>query len=149
MPHLPLPQSLFSLFLPAEKSLCLPIHHRQCSPCSINNCVLPWPLVPWRHTGNSGYLWGCNLLPGLHSHVFSLPCDRVTQGMGRWTDSSESATWKPSHMKWQGCNSGWLRGCGVEEESPSLETHYCSATAGLCTCRRRWQHCSIFLWAML
>lgn len=96
------------LFPSAEKSPCLSLSCQQRSPCTINNCLLSKPKVPWGHAGNTRHLWGSSRLPRLNSHALSLPCGWVTQGMGCWMDSSESATWKPFNMKWQ----GWIRGQG-------------------------------------
>lgn len=75
---------------------------QQCDFFSINNCLFPLPLVTYGNTGNSGYLWGRNLLPGTYWHVCSHPYNQVTQGTGCWMDSSKPATWQPSNMKWQG-----------------------------------------------
>lgn len=62
-------------------------------------------------------------LPRLHAHVFSHPCDRVTQGVGCWNDSSGPVTWQPSNIQWQEGweleeEEGWRNGGSLPGDTP-------------------------------
>lgn len=116
-----MPQCLY-FFVSLCSEITLSVHllprqdQQHCGCSSINNGWLPlkahWEL----------WVWGCNLLPGLHLHVLTRPCDG---GTGFWTDSFEPATWQPSNMT--RLKEGWEwedKGGGEEEgnEGPCLET---------------------------
>lgn len=91
----------FSVF-----SLCLSIYYpgrtsRVAAAASIIICCLG-PRFPKGILGTLGIYKGVISYLVCTPHIHSHPCDRVTQGMGCWMDSSETATWQRSKVKWQG-----------------------------------------------